>query len=584
MESVVKKEPTKSLKGIKTVSIAFVVLILIAATLFVDQPPRPQPSTAPATQFSAERAMQHLQFIAKESRPSGSERIKQVRDYVVAELTSLGIQPQVQQAEGMTYDNKLLELHNIVGVLKGKNSEGKALALMTHYDSVDLGPGANDAGVSVAALIETVRALTNGEPLRNDIWIVITDGEEEGLLGAKEFWGKAEHREQVGLVANFEARGSKGASIMFQTSEENGALIQHFAEAAPEPVTNSFMGDLYRLLPNDTDLTVTLRAGIPGINFAYLGGWTAYHTPLDNLDNVELSTLQHQGENALAMARQFGDANLENLRSPDQVYFSLFNLFIHYPQSIVTPITILLWFAVVALIVVAYRQQQIRLRGIMISVLAVIGSAILSLGAAYLLNQFISKLWAEKMTLFNGATYDAYLYHISFMLLTLLVQAFLMKKWNDRTNVLEIMLVGMMLFLVLLTVSAIWLPGASYLWMLPLIIHTIVIAFSLFKKDADKVLNGVPAMLITALAPIVLFTTFLHLLFQAMPLSLTLVLTVIFTFVLALLNPVCRLLTSHHRWFVIVLSVCMVGLLAWGWINAVPSEARPMYEHLLHDH
>ncbi|TVX93815.1 M20/M25/M40 family metallo-hydrolase [Paenibacillus agilis] len=584
MERVIKKEPKRGLTGIKAVSIAFVILVLIAATLFVDQPPRPQPSTAPTEQFSAERAMQHLQFIAKETRPSGSERIKHVRDYVVAELTKLGIQPQVQQEQGTTYDNKSIELHNIVGVLKGKNSEGKALMLSTHYDSVYFGPGANDAGVSVAALIETVRALKNGEPLQNDIWIVITDGEEIGLLGAKAFWDKAEHREKIGLVANFEARGSKGASLMFQTSEENGALIQHFAQGAPEPVANSFMGDLYRLLPNDTDLTVALHAGIPGLNFAYIAGWSAYHTPKDNLENVDLSTLQHQGENALAMSRQFGNAELEQLRSPDHVYFSLFGQLAHYPKSIVAPITIVLWLTAVALIVVAFRQQQIRLRGMMISVLAVIGSAVLSLSVNYLLYQLVYTLWAKKMTLFNGATYDAYLYHISFLLITLFVHALLMKKWNARTNVLEIMLVGMVLFLLILTVSVIWLPGASYLWMVPLIIHSIVIGFSLYKKDADRVLNGVPAILLTAFAPIVLFTTLFHLLFHAMSPSITLVVSIIFTFILALLNPAFRLLSAHHRWFVAVLSVCLVVLLAWGWMNAVPSEDRPVYEHLLDDH
>ncbi|WP_261378307.1 M20/M25/M40 family metallo-hydrolase [Paenibacillus agilis] len=579
MERVVTNETIRNLKGIKIISIGLAIFVLIFATLLIDQPPRPKPSTAPVKEFSAERAMQHLQQIAKDIHHSGSKQIEDVRQYLMAELTRLGVQPYTQQEVGITYDNQKVDLHNIIGVLKGKSSGGKVLVLMSHYDSVDMGPGANDAGTGVAALLEAVRALTNNEQLQNDIWIVLTDGEEMGLQGANGFWKRAEHLEQIGLVVNFEARGSKGASLMFQTSEDNGVLIEHFAQAAPEPVANSFMGDIYRLLPNQTDLTVSLRAGIPGINFAYVDGWTAYHTPEDNLDNVDLSTLQHHGENALAMARQFGNINLENLRTSDHVYFNLFGLLIHYPSSLVVPIAFILWVAFSALLFVASRQQHIRLRGMTTSLLALVGSALLSLVLSFVLYQLVYMLWASKVTLFNGATYDAYLYHISFLLLTLLVHGFLLKKLHDRINELEMMLTGMLFFLLLLTASVIWLPGASYLWMIPLIIHSIVIGFSLYKKDA-KVLSGVPAMLVTAVVPVTLFTSLFHLLFIAMPPFKTIVVTIILTLIIAMLNPIFRLLSFHYRWFVTIVAASIVVLLAWGWIHAVPSEERPVFEHL----
>lgn len=90
------------------------------------------------------------------------------------------------------------------------------------------------------------------------------------------------------MIANFEARGSKGSSFMFQTSDSNSRIIEEYAQAVSNPVSNSLLVDLYKQLPNDTDLTVALEHGLPGLNFAYGDGWVAYHTPMDNTENVSL--------------------------------------------------------------------------------------------------------------------------------------------------------------------------------------------------------------------------------------------------------------------------------------------------------
>ena len=36
-------------------------------------------------------------------------------------------------------------------------------------------------------------------------------------------------------------------------------------------------------------------AGYQGVNFANIGGVVHYHTPLDNFENADTSTLQHHG-------------------------------------------------------------------------------------------------------------------------------------------------------------------------------------------------------------------------------------------------------------------------------------------------
>ena len=208
---------------------------------------------------------------------------------------ALGLNPDVQEFNGRLttkYIDADIQLTNILGVIKGTGS-GKPLLLMSHYDSVPTGPGANDASVSVASLLETARAIQAGPPPQNDIWILLTDG-EEGSAGAEVFF-RDPHLE-VGMIANFEARGSKGSSFMFQTSDSNSRIIEEYAQAVSNPVSNSLLVDLYKQLPNDTDLTVALEHGLPGLNFAYGDGWVAYHTPMDNTENVSLETMRSRRE------------------------------------------------------------------------------------------------------------------------------------------------------------------------------------------------------------------------------------------------------------------------------------------------
>ena len=88
---------------------------------------------------------------------------------------------------------------------------------------------------------------------------------------------------------------------MFETSDKNGWLVRQFAAGvSPRPVATSVSMDVYRIMPNDTNLTVFKRAGLAGLNFAFAGGSVYYHTGGDSPANLDPRTLEHQGENALA--------------------------------------------------------------------------------------------------------------------------------------------------------------------------------------------------------------------------------------------------------------------------------------------
>lgn len=247
------------------------LMFWVILSLYQASPPAAVSANAPAADFSSGRAMTHVQMLAKQPHPMGSIEHGVVRDYIFNTLATNGLQPSIQTATAVnrTADSMLVAAttQNVVARLQGTNNT-KALLLSSHYDSRPQAFGASDDGAGVAAMLETLRALKSGAPLQNDVIFLFTDGEEDGLLGANAFTDEHPWAKDVGVVLNFDARGNSGPSMMFETSKSNGWLIQEFAKAAPYPVANSLLVEVYRLLPNSTDFTVFNAHGIQGLNFA----------------------------------------------------------------------------------------------------------------------------------------------------------------------------------------------------------------------------------------------------------------------------------------------------------------------------
>jgi hypothetical protein len=217
-------------------------------------------------------------------------------------------------------------------LLPGRNRSQPAVAAIAHYDSVAFAPGAADDASGTAAILETARLLSSGpKPLR-DVAFVITDSEELGLLGAHVFFSEHPLAKQIGAVINVEARGSRGLATMFQTSPGNAALVDLWAENAIAPSGNSLTGAVYRLLPNDTDLTVALAADKIGINSAFIDGQFDYHAPSDAPANLDPRTMQQLGDFALTTTRALAFAPTLPERGVDSAYFDVFGLaVVRYP-------------------------------------------------------------------------------------------------------------------------------------------------------------------------------------------------------------------------------------------------------------
>lgn len=453
---------------------AIVVLALVGfAAVRSVQPPAAAGAAAPAGQFSAGRAFQQVQAIATVPHPVGSAAQDRVRDHLVTTLQGLGLSPEVQDtvsAEGGQLSSSaggvgLAHVRNVITQIPGTASTGR-LFLVAHYDSVQTGPGGNDDAAGVATVLETARALVSGPRLRNDVVLVLTDAEEACLCGAAAFVHQSPLARNGGVVLNFEARGSSGPAIMFETSEHNQKLVDAYAQT-PKPVGTSFAVEIYRLLPNDTDFTPFRLAGFSGLNSAYIDGAAVYHAPTDLPSAMDRDSLQHHGDNALALARDLGNADLTRMSSgEDATYFPAPGLLVRYPGALVWPIAGLALVAVLVLAMLARRRGLLTVkRG-----LAAFGLTLIPIVAAPVLAQVywvVLKLIRPAYAELPIDPYHPQWYRVGVLALAALVIFAWFAVFRRRLGAAALAVGGLGWLAVLGLVLAGATPGGSYLAALP---------------------------------------------------------------------------------------------------------------------
>lgn len=330
--------------------------------IWLVEPPAPVPASAPATEFSAERAFRHVETTAREPHAMGTSEHARVRDYLLSQLRALKMEVEIQETTvAHRRGGSVGYVYNLLGRLRGKQSRRagqapKAVLMLAHYDSQPNARGAADDLSSVAAILETARALQQGEGLQNDVIFLLSDGEEYGLFGAQAFlrhpWAK-----EVRFVMNLEARGVRGPVMTFEISPENGWAVEALAKAAPYPLASSLMYEIYRSLPNSSDFTVFRLADYAGINSAYIDGFVHYHKLTDSPENLDLGSLQHHGSNLLAMTRYVANQPLDTVKAPDKVFFNTVGFhMVHYPMGLNGWLVGLLGVLLVIVLVMSVRK------------------------------------------------------------------------------------------------------------------------------------------------------------------------------------------------------------------------------------
>jgi hypothetical protein len=336
--------------GSALLRLLLLALVLQGLTVLRYGPPDPLGTDASPEVFSAGRAMQTLERLIPDDAPHpvGSPENLRVRKRLEHELRTLGLEPVIQDAFQVSQRySSSAQISNVMAKIQGREA-GYAVLLLAHYDSREAAPGAGDDGAGVAVLLEIARALLlEGQPQRSVI-LLVTDGEEAGLIGADAFIQQHAWIDDVGVVLNLEGRGNSGPSLMFETGPDNGELARRWANASLRPVGTSVFSTFYRRLPNNTDFTPFLKAKKQGLNFAYIGNVAHYHTTHDTVANLNRGSVQHHGDNLLNLVRDL--ANGPALSEPgDSVYFDVFAWFvIGWPEGL-SP-----WLALLALLLLAY--------------------------------------------------------------------------------------------------------------------------------------------------------------------------------------------------------------------------------------
>jgi hypothetical protein len=567
-------------------ALAFMALLLVVIALRL-QPPAAKGTDAPADQFSAGRVHGLLKEILAEGEPhwTGSEANQVVRQRVVAILERLGYVVEVQTEMACLHPTgawtTCAEVHNIIARLPGQES-GPALMLAAHYDSVPAGPGAADDGMAVAGLLEMARILKEDGSHRNPIVFLLTDGEEAGLLGAEAFVSKHPLAQDVAVVLNQESRGNSGQSFMFETSEGNGWLVAAYAASVPRPASSSLHYEIYRVMPNNSDLTIFRQGGMAGLNFAFIGRVSNYHTPLDNYEILNLNSVQHQGESVLAVARELAGVDLNSPPTGNVAWTDLLGFaVVRWPASWNVPLAVLALFLLLAVAVKLIRERTITPGGVLLGLL----SAFFCLLAAVLLGMGL--IWI--VSLVSGDSYPYYAHplplRVSLWAAGLLSGGLIATAMARRCGAWGLAVGGWLLWALLGLLMAVILPGAAIMFLLPTFVAGLVFAAAAFTKLSTvgraREVAFVTAALSAAFIWLSLSLTFETAVGMAMSPAITLGLGL----VAGTIGPLFAMpqgRTRVRRWLLILSAVTVV--LAAGVASVVPpySPADPQQVNLWH--
>lgn len=585
-ESATRKKPSApSLAFFLTWSVIIILAVLAVRAV---RPPAPEPATAPDNEFSAERAMIHVREIARVSHPIGSGANDAVKNYLLEQLAQLGMEPQVFSSIGIDPTAHLViagRTQDITGRIAG-SAGGPAIMLMAHYDSVSYAPGAADDGSGLASILEVVRALRRGPALKRDLIVLFTDGEEAGLLGAEAFAHSHPWVKDIGLIMNFEARGRRGPSLLFETSVNNQPLVEAVATAAPNPIGSSLFYELYKLLPNDTDFTVFRPLGIPGLNFAFGEGLDAYHTPLDTPGNLSAASLQHDGSYGIALTRYFGESDLTDLKKPrgDDVFFDWFgsNL-VAYSQRWVLPGEAFLTILLVLAVLLGIWRSETRPGRLLLALLGCLGLLIvipLVVAAGWWVVTFFL---AGRMILGDSA---ANLFLLcGLMLLGAWAGAIGVAALRRRFSTRELSLAGLILSWILSWLLALRLASGSYLLFWPLLLATAgVVIHQLVNRVAEPPnqwiynLAGAGAAVLLFAPVVYLFYIFLTFqLITVVAAALLLALFFLISFPLMEAN-----VAVHTRWILVSLLVAATACLVTGNALSHYTPEHPRFDTIVY--
>jgi hypothetical protein len=557
-------------KNTTTILYSWSIATILFATFYFMMPQNYDSKELPLTKFSTKRALSKVKAMTAEPHYVGSKNHETVAIYLQNELQNLGLTTELQEGFTMTEKGTLVYSKNILAKIKGTSTglsvsnNSKALLLLSHYDSAphSYSLGASDDASGVATILEGVRAfLKSKKAHKNDIIILFSDAEELGLNGATLFVTQHQWAKNIGVAINFEARGTSGPSYMLmETIQGNAKMVDAFANGKVKfAASNSLMYSIYKMLPNDTDLTVFRENGkIQGFNFAFIDNHFNYHTTQDSYQNLDPKSLAQQGEYLMPLLNYFANSDLKNLNTTeDKVYFTIPFSFLSYPFSWILPMLLLAVALFLFLFFVGLRNQSLQIHKITSGFLPFLASLVVSGLVAFFGWKLLLYFHPNYSEMLHGFTYNGHLYIYGFVSLTLAICFFFYRKVTTNYGEMSQSILPLLFWIILNCAIFFKLKGAGF-FIIPVLYNLLMLGYFVLFRKTNWIMNilfSIPILLI--LAPFVLMFPI------GLGLKILVGSAVLTVLIFVLLLPIFGSFTQKNRWSFVF------GILALGFfVNA----------------
>jgi glutaminyl-peptide cyclotransferase len=288
----------------------------------------PQADDAPPPErtggFDGKRA---FALVAKQvgfgPRPSGSEAIAKLQDFLQSELKSYGCTTEVDDFHADTPIGRL-SMKNIVAKIPGEKPA--IIILATHYDTArsardprtgEVHPmptfvGADDGGSSTGLMLELARLLCPRKG-KHAVWITFFDGEEamhdwsdtDSRYGSREMAARLSTSGDIKKVKAFllaDIVGGRKARFLRESTSTPELVNLIWNTSAKLGYSDIFLNDSSSA---EDDHDPFLKRGVPSVDvigdFLNNGYW---HTPQDSLDKISAKTLAIVGHVFLESVKQ----------------------------------------------------------------------------------------------------------------------------------------------------------------------------------------------------------------------------------------------------------------------------------------
>ncbi len=212
---------------------------------------------------------------------------------------------------------------NIVGEIHGGDKADEVVMLGAHFDSWASGTGATDNAAGSAVMMEAMRILrASGVKLRRTVRLGLWSGEEEGLLGSKEYV-KAHLGDPATMrLGPDHAKFAAYFNVDNGTGQIRGVYLQGNEAVAPifrawmEPFRNMGMTTLTIRNTGGTDHLSFDAVGLPGFQFVQDEIEYDSRTHHSSMDVYERIQPQDMMRNAVIVASFAYDAANRNEKLP----------------------------------------------------------------------------------------------------------------------------------------------------------------------------------------------------------------------------------------------------------------------------